>query len=148
MENCPCGSTKLFASCCEPYLKNQAIPENPETLMRSRFSAYSKADMDYIEKTMLGPALVDFNKEQAAVSAPHVKWLGLKVIQSKHDENRGTVEFIAQYSLLGTKETIYEISEFHKENGKWFYFDGETPKIGRNDSCPCGSGKKFKKCCG
>lgn len=22
------------------------------------------------------------------------------------------------------------------------------PKIGRNDSCPCGSGKKYKKCCG
>jgi len=24
----------------------------------------------------------------------------------------------------------------------------ETPKVGRNDPCPCGSGKKFKKCCG
>jgi SWIM/SEC-C metal-binding protein len=23
-----------------------------------------------------------------------------------------------------------------------------APKIGRNDPCPCGSGKKFKKCCG
>ncbi|MBP1582331.1 MAG: SEC-C domain-containing protein [Victivallales bacterium] len=24
----------------------------------------------------------------------------------------------------------------------------ETPKINRNDPCPCGSGKKYKKCCG
>jgi preprotein translocase subunit SecA len=24
----------------------------------------------------------------------------------------------------------------------------EMPKVGRNDPCPCGSGKKFKKCCG
>ena len=24
----------------------------------------------------------------------------------------------------------------------------EEPKIGRNNSCPCGSGKKYKKCCG
>lgn len=24
----------------------------------------------------------------------------------------------------------------------------ENPKVGRNDSCPCGSGKKYKKCCG
>jgi uncharacterized protein len=24
----------------------------------------------------------------------------------------------------------------------------ETPKIGRNDPCVCGSGKKYKKCCG
>ena len=24
----------------------------------------------------------------------------------------------------------------------------ETPKVGRNDPCPCGSGKKYKHCCG
>ncbi|MHC4705009.1 MAG: SEC-C metal-binding domain-containing protein [Planctomycetota bacterium] len=24
----------------------------------------------------------------------------------------------------------------------------ETPKVGRNEPCPCGSGKKYKKCCG
>ncbi len=24
----------------------------------------------------------------------------------------------------------------------------ETPKVGRNDPCPCGSGKKYKRCCG
>ena len=27
-------------------------------------------------------------------------------------------------------------------------FRHEEPRIGRNDPCPCGSGKKFKKCCG
>ena len=27
-------------------------------------------------------------------------------------------------------------------------FRRETPKVGRNDPCPCGSGKKFKRCCG
>ena len=27
-------------------------------------------------------------------------------------------------------------------------FHRETPKVGRNDLCPCGSGKKYKKCCG
>ena len=27
-------------------------------------------------------------------------------------------------------------------------YQREHPKIGRNDPCPCGSGKKFKKCCG
>jgi len=29
-----------------------------------------------------------------------------------------------------------------------FTFHRETPKVGRNDICPCGSGKKYKKCCG
>jgi preprotein translocase subunit SecA len=27
-------------------------------------------------------------------------------------------------------------------------FKREEPKVGRNDPCPCGSGKKYKKCCG
>jgi uncharacterized protein YecA (UPF0149 family) len=27
-------------------------------------------------------------------------------------------------------------------------FRRDNPKVGRNDPCPCGSGKKFKKCCG
>lgn len=26
-------------------------------------------------------------------------------------------------------------------------FVHDTPKVGRNDACPCGSGKKYKKCC-
>ena len=32
--------------------------------------------------------------------------------------------------------------------GKIETFRREAPKVGRNDPCPCGSGKKFKKCCG
>ena len=41
-----------------------------------------------------------------------------------------------------------ERSRFLKENGQWYYIDGTRPQFGRNDPCPCGSGKKFKKCCG
>jgi uncharacterized protein YecA (UPF0149 family) len=26
--------------------------------------------------------------------------------------------------------------------------EGATPKVGRNEPCPCGSGRKYKKCCG
>lgn len=148
MENCPCGSTKNYALCCETFITGKAIPATPEELMRSRYSAYAKAEINYIADTMIGPAAADFNKEHALQSAPHIKWLGLKIIQSDFNDSRGTVEFIAQYSLLSNKETVYEISEFHKENNRWFYYDGATPKVGRNDACPCGSGKKFKKCCG
>ena len=57
-------------------------------------------------------------------------------------------------------ETRVEKDEFkHKEQEELQYAGGEeqpkkqpirrkTPKIGRNDPCPCGSGKKYKKCCG
>ena len=52
----------------------------------------------------------------------------------------------------------HELAEFRKSGDTWYFFDGkmvgpgqftrETPKVGRNDPCPCGSGRKFKKCCG
>ena len=54
-------------------------------------------------------------------------------------------------------QSLTERSRFVRRDGQWYYLDGEyetettrreTPKIGRNDPCPCGSGKKFKKCCG
>jgi SEC-C motif-containing protein len=51
-----------------------------------------------------------------------------------------------------------ERSRFVKESDRWYYVDGLLPtpvtyrreeeKVGRNDPCPCGSGKKYKKCCG
>ncbi|EAX7120348.1 hypothetical protein AIW16_22500, partial [Salmonella enterica] len=63
-------------------------------------------------------------------------------------ENTGYVSFIARFSEQGKTGAIIERSRFIKENGQWYYIDGTRPQLGRNDPCPCGSGKKFKKCCG
>ena len=58
----------------------------------------------------------------------------------------------------GMPQSLREDAFFRREDGRWYYVDGnvhgqdpyrrETPKIGRNEPCPCGSGKKYKKCCG
>ena len=68
------------------------------------------------------------------------------------------MEFIAKYSEKGEKKEHHEIAEFRRENDTWFFYDAKAPKpkqvvrqgpkIGRNTLCPCGSGKKYKKCCG
>lgn len=148
MEKCPCSSGKSYKDCCKKYIIDEVIPETPEALMRSRYTAYTLKNIEYIMKTMRGPAAMDFDKESTLQWANQIIWLGLKVIRSLHDETEGLVEYIASYSYNGNKDIIYEKSEFLKENGTWFYIDGEIPKIGRNDTCPCGSQKKFKKCCG
>lgn len=158
MTNCPCGSHKNYDDCCGQYISGQAFPATPEALMRSRYTAYSRANINYITQTMKGPAAKDFNQEDAEQWARQTTWLGLEVINAKMGENLGWVEFIAHYSYEGKKYNLHEISEFQLENGKWYYVDGETPsekpiknlaeKVGRNDLCPCGSNKKFKKCCG
>ena len=78
------------------------------------------------------------------------QWQGLTVFAT--DEGRhpdeGFVSFIARYHDDNRPGAIIERSRFLKENGRWYYIDGTRPLIGRNDPCPCGSGKKFKKCCG
>ncbi|MEN6477504.1 MAG: YchJ family metal-binding protein, partial [Rectinema sp.] len=69
----------------------------------------------------------------------------------------GTVDFTADYIMDGLRDKHRESAHFAKKDGRWLYEEGEVktqtvvraePKVGRNDPCPCGSGKKYKKCCG
>jgi SEC-C motif-containing protein len=124
--------------------------------MRSRYSAYSLAKIDYILKTMKGKPLANFNAAEAKDWAQSITWLNLKVIQSYlENPEQGFVEFSATFIDRNTLKIIHELSEFHKEQDTWFYVDGinkELPnkkhshKIARNSPCPCGNGKKFKNC--
>lgn len=156
MTTCPCGSTNAFEECCGPFVAGAKNVETPEQLMRSRYTAYTIPFMDYIERTMQGPAATDFNKESAFNWAKRAKWQGLEIINTSMDKDKGYVEFKAHYFEGGTSHTMHEISEFRLIDDKWYYYDGKKPlivekevkvKIGRNEPCPCGSGKKYKKCC-
>lgn len=156
MKYCPCGSEKAFAKCCEPYISGQTIALTPEALMRSRYTAFTLVNIDYVMSTMKGVILKDFDPETARKWAGSIKWLGLEVVNApaiKKGETTGYVEFIARYLTKDRLQNIHELSEFQFEDGRWYYVDGndieaESPdKIGRNDPCPCGSEKKFKKCC-
>ena len=157
MELCPCGSSKNYNQCCEPFITAIKLPHTPEELMRSRYSAYTRANIDYIANTMKAPANLDFNPVEAKSWAAEVKWLKLEVVAATQDENEGTVEFIAQYSHEGKKYVLHEVSLFRRDDNQWYYVDGNGPeskpitrttKIARNDPCSCGSQKKYKKCCG
>jgi len=151
MKICVCGSGKVYLDCCGAFITHKKIPSTPEELMRSRYTAYCHADIDYIMQTMRSPASDDFDAESARQWAKNVNWAGLEVIKTSHGAVHGIVEFIAYYYVQDKKQTLHEISEFHFENGQWYYVDGSKPepkKIGRNDSCPCGSQIKYKKCCG
>lgn len=160
MQFCPCGSNKLHAKCCEVFISGKKIAPTPETLMRSRYTAYTQGNVDYIKATMKDEAAKDFDPEATKTWSQHAKWLGLEVVHASPvtaETNVGFVEFIAHYIFNNKKENIHEVSEFHREDNHWYYVDGshtdesissqQAIKIGRNDSCPCGSGKKYKKCC-
>nr|WP_232220814.1 YchJ family metal-binding protein [Legionella tunisiensis] len=100
MNQCPCGLPTDYLACCGSYIEKQETAKTPEALMRSRYTAYSQAKIDYIRKTMLGNPLAGFNDSDTTLWAKQVKWLGLQVItsyQDPNDENIGFVEFIASY---------------------------------------------------
>ncbi|MDF1677703.1 MAG: YchJ family protein [Legionellaceae bacterium] len=151
---CACGSKCQYSSCCAPYLSGEKAPNTPEALMRSRYVAYTQANINYIQATMRGVALEGFNVADAAAWARRVTWVDLQVLNvPKARDATGQVEFIARFVEGERMYCIHETSQFLCDNGRWFYVDGEqTPhapqKVLRNSACPCASGKKFKQCHG
>ncbi len=155
-DNCLCGSGRSYAMCCAPFHCGQDFPERPEALMRSRFSAFASDSFDYLVAT-LHPSKVGKNLlSDLKKSANDVQWLSLRVIEvtDAADSLTGFVEFVAFYRDIknGVPETfgqLHERSRFVKEKDRWYYIDGvfmPEIKLGRNDLCWCGSGKKMKKC--
>lgn len=158
---CPCGSGLPYESCCEPFLIGKDKPKTASALMRSRYCAYAMGAIDYLFRTS-GPKIQkEFNAEDSRKWAESAKWSGIEILKMTDGEEKdetGMVEFIAHYSVNGTDFDHHEVSQFAKIHGDWRFIDGkifgpkpvhrDAPKVGRNDPCPCGSGKKYKKCCG
>ncbi len=122
---CPCGSQIEYQACCGVFHKGKAVAETPEALMRSRYSAYSLASIDYIQRTMQGKPLIGFDKAAAEAWAKSAKWLGLEVLEVENvSSTLGYVTFIAYFMENGKAQAIHERSEFRYIDGQWFYVDG------------------------
>ena len=155
---CPCGSGALLKQCCGPYIEGVALPPTPEALMRSRYTAYVLANIDYIRDTSYGEALTAFSYEDSLDWAENASWKGLEVTDSSLvDANRATVEFSVLFVQSGLEKRLEEKSRFLRVEERWYYEGSDKfrlidqanklAKLGRNDPCHCGSGKKHKKCC-
>jgi SEC-C motif-containing protein len=138
-------------SCCGRFIENEERPETAEQLMRSRYSAFVLKNENYLLATWHP----DTRPANGLTLDSSIHWLGLRIIKARsgcQEDKQGTVEFIASYKLNGRVETLHEKSRFENCASQWFYIDGElmetqssTPS--RNQPCPCGSGKKYKRCC-
>ena len=157
MSDCPCGSGKQYAACCEQYISGKKLAPGPEELMRARYTAHVKQEIDFVVDTHNPERIKQLDRDATEKWASESEWLGLEIIRSETSGSKGTVEFIARFRQNETDYDHHEISSFIKTDGEWFFEDGYTPsttvvrdspKIGRNEPCPCGSGKKYKKCCG
>ncbi len=156
-ELCPCGSGLSYTSCCGRYISQKEIAPTPEALMRSRYTAYTKSEIAYIEATSAEGALRDFSFKDSEQWSEQAEWIGLEVLQTPMVQGDiGFVEFKVEYAISAVKKCLYEYSEFKRIEGAWYYVGSkkirtidqkQQQKIGRNEPCPCGSGRKYKKCC-
>lgn len=149
---CPCGSHQNYEACCKPYVEQGKKAATAEALMRSRYSAFALAKSAYILSSWHpSTAPKELNLDSS------ITWSGLEVLacaEGTENDTQGVVEFKAHCLHEGKVSILHEVSRFIKEEGRWLYLDGDLQnttgkpqKVGRNDVCPCGSGKKFKKCC-
>lgn len=153
MNLCPCCSNKAYSDCCE-LVHQLGNADTPEQLMRARYSAHSLNLIDFIINTYHSSCQASTFRSGIEESISN-SWIKLQIIKAPlSNTDEGFVEFKATFIENGLQLILHENSRFVKESGLWRYIDGDFPeldrainKIGRNDPCPCGSGKKFKKCC-
>ncbi len=163
MENtlCSCDTQKTYSNCCEPIIKGLKIAESPADLMRARFTAFVRHEIDFIVNSISPSRKKDFDRKGIEDWSRNTDWVGLEIISTEHggpNDDKGQVEFIARFREKEEVQKHHELASFVKIKDSWFFEDGRTPsakpvklegpKIGRNDPCHCGSGKKFKKCHG
>ena len=161
---CPCRRTAAepvpYALCCKPVLEEGAAAPTAEATMRSRYSAFALGRVDYLHDSLAPEARHDFDRRAISRWSESAQWLGLDingVEGGQQGDETGFVSFAAHYIMDGKRHAQRERSLFRFADGRWYFVEEANvksapivkgPQPGRNDPCPCGSGKKFKKCCG
>ncbi len=152
MTTCPCGAGESLAACCAPRHDGTKPAETAEALMRSRYSAYVLGLGEYLVSTSAREPRPGEALELRAWGRA-VGWAGLWVLARERggpDDATGVVHFVARYVEASALVSLEERSQFERVAGHWRYLEGAATtsrlKLGRNESCPCGSGKKVKQC--
>ena len=165
------GSALLYKECCQPYHdglfdkdfgKLDGIKtDTAERLMRTRYSAFVLVKPEYIVKTTL-PAqqnLLDIKSIESW--AKETDWAGLQIVahMPKLGKRHAQVEFKAYFNMPDGKEqkqqAHHELSVFVKvtdkvsNNAYWYFLEPTVSMtVSQKQPCICGSGEKFKRCCG
>ena len=130
---CPCGSGEPYEKCCGPFLGGKSQPATAEQLMRSRYTAYARQNANYLVAST-HPSKRERNElKTIKKSFRGINWRSLEILaidKGGADDTEGTVEFKAHCEGGGQKATVHEISQFVRDDGHWFYLDGDVKQNG------------------
>ncbi|MCL2267919.1 MAG: YchJ family protein [Chitinispirillia bacterium] len=157
---CPCLSGKPYAECCEPVVTAARPAGTALELMRARYSAYVKGAVEFVISSTYPDRRSECDEKAIRSWSANSEWTGFEIVSTDKGgagDKEGQVEFIARFTEDRMKKVLHETGTFRRVDGVWYYVDGtvhppkpfirEEGKVNRNDPCPCGSGKKYKKCC-
>lgn len=134
-------------------------PKTPVELLKKRYECFSTGKLDFIVESHHPESRDQIELEAIKNWSTQSIWKGLEIHEeTPKGKDKFFIRFTVKYERNFETTPHTEIAEFRQHEGRWFYFDSEfpqpetvkrvAPKLGRNDPCSCGSGKKFKKCCG
>lgn len=137
---CPCTSGLPLARCCGPLLAGLAEAETPTALMRSRYAAFARGEVDYVYRT-LHPDHADRRdpedlvRRSIAESARANRYTGLAILDADGPDAGGVarVLFRAKVFQKGRERSFVECSEFARDARGWRYLRGVARPIVR---CP------------
>ena len=124
MKNCNCGNSKTYTKCCGLAHQSLKIVKTAEQLMRSRYTAFTLANGDYLMESHHVSTRPIKEIESIVAWAKSVEWVELKILFTSKgvaSDNEGTVSFKAYFKENETLSCIEENSKFIKENGCWYY---------------------------
>ena len=172
---CPCGSTLSYADCCAPLHVGQKFADTAAQLMRARYAAFVLQHVEYIVATTAPFQQPLLNTQAISDWAQQTDWAGLEVINhlAKLGKRHAQVEFKAYFYLpnasavhsagldlgaldnkgLDSKGAHHELSTFVNipthGTSRWYFLDPTVVmSVTQKQPCPCGSGEKYKRCCG
>lgn len=128
---CACGSNLDFDQCCGCIINGTRQAATAEQLMRSRYTAFTLANVDYLMRSHHSKSRPTRDRKQILAWAKSVKWMGLTIIRTELgqlDDSIGFVEFRAMFIEDGQLSQIHENSRFERESGKWVYHSAVTLK--------------------
>ena len=133
-----------------PLCQRHRHAADAEALMRSRYAAYALQQIDYLIATTVPAQQPLLNRASIEAWSRQAEWLGLTVLQHhpKVGKNHAQVEFEARFREQGETHCHRELSAFVQIEQRWYFIDPTVPLPGMKTPCFCGSGKKFKQCCG
>ena len=146
---CPCQSNKSYEDCCEYFHAHAQFPETAEQLMRSRYAAYVMKNVPYIVDTTVPSQQALLNVQAIQAWAENTQWLGLQILKTETlSKLQNAMEFNAVFQGKEGEQSHHERSIFVKIDERWYFVDPTVPLPAMKQPCVCGSGKKFKHCCG